>query len=80
MSEYIVNFGKDKSSMFVRLSMAEAASHGAKIQELIVRCRDCTHAVLWDATKADSMIDCDLIDKAVKPSHFCAWGERKIEQ
>lgn len=73
MSEYIVNFGDDKSSAFVRLAMAEVACHGAKLREEIVRCRDCKYYM------HSSWHRCDLhsIAHEVEPDGFCAWGERR---
>lgn len=44
MTEYVVDFGDEKSSAFVRLAMAQAEANGARLCEEIVRCRDCKHA------------------------------------
>ena len=40
-TEYVVDFGDCRSNQFVRLSMALIEQNGAKLQERIVRCRDC---------------------------------------
>lgn len=77
MSEYIVNFGDDKSSAFVRLAMAEVACHGAKLREEIVRCRDCRH---FKKGEEEQPIDwCGYFHDEVTPLGFCAWGERVSE-
>ena len=67
MSEYIVNFGDDKSSAFARLAMAEVACHGAKLCEEIVRCRDCKHY--------GKPYECWL--EVTEPDEFCSRGKRK---
>lgn len=66
MSEYIVDFGDEKSSAFVGLAMAQAEANGARLCEEIVRCRDCKHYEYcrFHANRPD------------KPNGFCAWGER----
>lgn len=40
-TEYVVDFGDYRSNQFVRLNMALIDHNGAKLQEKIVRCRDC---------------------------------------
>lgn len=72
MSEYIVNFG-DTSSAFVRLAMAEAEAHGARIAEPIVRCRDCK----WFMPYSNATY-CDRFASSlppVEPDDFCSWGD-----
>ena len=50
MTEYVVCFGDEKSSAFVRLAMAQAEANGARLCEPIVRCRDCKY-VRTDKTR-----------------------------
>lgn len=66
--EYVVNFGSDKSNRFVKLSMAEAEYHGARIGEPIVRCRDCKFK--------DEPWNC-AAPYHVEPNGFCSWGDRR---
>lgn len=73
--EYVVNFGSEKSSQFVKLSIAEVECHGARLGEHIVRCRDCKMLV-----KRGRRFYCDLNAGGfpeVEPDGFCAWGERR---
>ena len=76
-TEYVVDFGDYRSNQFVRLSMALIEHNGAKLQERIVRCRDCKDYRASDATchswqwhNWDAAIE-------VEPDGFCAWAERK---
>ena len=86
MTEYVVDFGDEKSSAFVRLAMAQAEANGARLCEEIVRCRDCKHANI------SSFGFCKYCEKFVLPDQdgygpdpqvnlpldfFCAYGERK---
>lgn len=74
MSEYIVDFGDEKSSAFVRLAMAQAEANGARLCEEVVRCRDCAH---WATeTKFTGM----CVGKQFNPDGFCAWSEKKEER
>lgn len=81
MSEYIVDFG-DKSSAFVGLAMAEAASHGANIKCEVVRCRDCKNY----KPRGDAKLTCRFTHPSMpntvewcyaEPDGFCAWGVRE---
>ena len=76
MTEYIVNFGDDKSSAFVRLAMAEVACHGAKLREEVVRCRDCEH--FYDDSLCDLGLENIGLYSMVEPDGFCAWGKRSL--
>jgi hypothetical protein len=84
MTEYVVDFGDEKSSAFVRLAMAQAESNGARLCEEIVRCRDCRYATI------SSLGLCKYCEKFVLPDQdgygpdpqvnlpldfFCAYGE-----
>ena len=40
-TEYVVDFGDYRSDNFARLNIALIKSNGAKLNESIVRCRDC---------------------------------------
>ena len=77
MSEYIVDFGDEKSSAFVRLAMAQAEANGARLREKIVRCRDCDYG-LYDG-KTCCRIDPGFDEYwfEVEPDGFCAWACRK---
>ena len=86
MTEYVVYFGDEKSSAFVRLAMAQVEANGARLCEEIVRCRDCEHATIstlgvckycemWalpdvDGYGCDSQVNLPL-------DFFCAYGKRK---
>ena len=82
--EYVVSFG-DKSSAFVGLAMAEAKSHGAKMCEPIVRCRDCKHGLLHGTecrhfAAYEPIAGGDEYEEmtySVRPDGFCAWGKRR---
>lgn len=79
MTEYVVDFGDEKSSAFVRLAMAEVEDHGAKLREEIVRCRDCRY---YDQNDEPSEVYpdrylCDLMANFLHPDGFCAWGEQR---
>lgn len=91
--EYIVNFGDDRSRAFVRLAMAEAENHGAKLREEIIRCRDCRHL---DDREARHLA-CNLLSMnewrmdgdrrvaetsflEVEPDGYCVWGEGKVDE
>lgn len=71
--EFVVNFGSEKSSQFVKLSIAEVECHGARLGEHIVRCRDCAK---W-ATEKRFTDGCCGSNGDANPDGFCAWGERK---
>lgn len=87
MSEYIVNFGDDKSSAFVRLAMAEVACHGAKLREEVVRCRDCKfyepsrwyESAIFPPLGTDIEHVCTFFADGVKvePDGFCKWASRR---
>ena len=75
MTEYVVDFGNEKSSTFVRLAMAQAESNGARLCEEIVRCRDCKRCMAY--AKATY---CDLFAHRLPNNEldgFCSWGERR---
>lgn len=58
--EYVVNFGSEKSSQFVKLSIAEVECHGARLGEHIVRCRDCkwfTPEQTWAEDRGLGMVE-----------------------
>ncbi|MBQ1449376.1 MAG: hypothetical protein IIZ12_00365 [Eggerthellaceae bacterium] len=85
-TEYVVDFGDYRSNQFVRLSMALIEQNGAKLQERIVRCRDCVHATISttgvckycemfvlpdvDGYGADSQVNLPL-------DFFCGFAKRK---
>jgi hypothetical protein len=71
MTEYVVDFGDEKSSAFVRLAMAQAESNGARLCEEIVRCIDCRLSIAggFGCGKWSEF-------ENVHPKGFCAWGER----
>lgn len=81
MTEYVVDFGDEKSSAFVRLAMAQAEANGARLCEEIVRCRDCK---LCDERYGRMLcrrdMSCDEIAIDVKLDGYCAWGERREDQ
>lgn len=77
-TEYVVDFGDYRSNQFVRLNMALIEQNGAKLQERIVRCRDCKwldHHNLYLCMLPDG--DGAYACWVVEPDGFCAWGERK---
>ena len=71
-TEYVVDFGDCRSNQFVRLSMALIEQYGAKLQERIVRCRDCRFSLAHGNGCGRNQ---DIYD--VEPDGFCAWAERK---
>lgn len=76
MTEYVVDFGDEKSSAFVRLAMAQAEANGARLCEEIVRCRDCK----WmskDTVHYKACYRLHAIEFMVEPDGFCKWGKRK---
>ena len=80
-TEYVVDFGDCRSNQFVRLNMALIDQNGAKLQERIVRCRDCKYYGCYDGSTWCSRTyeqvpsgTCDY--QTVEPNGFCAWGER----
>lgn len=85
MTEYIVDFGDERSSAFVRLAMAQAEANGARLQEEIVRCRDCRHMRTIDLSVyyGEHKHDLDICTRIkgvqlnAEPDGFCAWPERK---
>lgn len=88
-TEYLVDFGDYRSNRFVGLSMALIEQNGAKLQERIVRCRDCKHATIstmgvckycemfvlpdTDGYGADAQVNLPL-------DFFCAWGEKRTNE
>lgn len=87
--EYIVNFGDDRSSAFVRLAMAEVEIHGAKLREEIIRCKDCRHATInvhGVAKYCEKWLRPDddgygpIADICLPPDFFCGYGERKVDE
>jgi len=67
-TEYVVDFGDCRSSAFVGLAMAECANHGARLNERIVRCRDCERYER----------DCEWNSPELEePDGFCYWAKRK---
>ena len=85
-TEYVVDFGDNRSSKFVSLSMALIERNGAKLNERIVRCRDCRYATdRWSAYHGDNVTYCERFvhlagynqSAYVEPNGFCAWGERR---
>lgn len=90
MTEYVVDFGDEKSSAFVRLAMAQAEANGARLCEEIVRCRDCKHArhyhpIDWRTGKPHETVEewyCEWHSNAegaseIEPNGYCAWASRK---
>lgn len=77
MSEYIVDFGDEKSSAFVRLAMAQAETNGARLCEEVVRCKDCAHGMREGTICAVLTHDWEDYWFNVEPEGFCKWGERK---
>lgn len=76
-TEYVVDFGDYRSNRFVMLNMTLIKQNGAKLQERIVRCRDC---VYFDKYENDEISVCYRFDNEqpiVEPDGFCAWGERR---
>lgn len=76
MTEYIVDFGDEKSSAFVRLAMAQAEANGACLREDIVRCKNCRYCMsYWKANY------CDYFKYSIEHLNgFCAWGERRKDE
>ena len=77
-TEYVVDFGDYRSNRFVGLNMVLIKQNGAKLQERIVRCRDCRY---YDQNDEPSEVYpdrylCDLMANFLHPDGFCAWGER----
>ena len=74
-TEYVVDFGDYRSNRFVGLNMVLIKQNGAKLQERIVRCRDCIGLVeTWDGW------ECERFSgeyHRAEPDGFCAWGERR---
>lgn len=78
MTEYIVDFGDEKSSAFVRLAMAQAEANGARLCEEIVRCRDCKHATIDQSDhEYREPLWCGLFHMDVSLDGFCACGKRR---
>ena len=73
-TEYIVDFGDCRSKQFVRLSMALIEQNGAKLGELIVRCRDCAY---YTEDDMEYYHYCGSWCEQVEPDGFCKWGERR---
>ena len=82
-TEYVVDFGDYRSNQFVRLNMALIEQNGAKLQERIVRCRDCVH---YDPHPTDDGVcflpdgDGDFARWEVEPDGFCKWSERRTDE
>ena len=84
-TEYVVDFGDYRSNRFVELSMALIEQNSAKLEERIVRCRDCEHwyegvcyrlSRLYDPSMSGTDIAVDGLFE-VKPEGYCAWAERR---
>lgn len=80
-TEYVVDFGDYRSSAFVGLAMAECANHGAKLNERIVRCRDCAKWHHIDTEDGIRYGECDEWKRAdsycvpaTNEDGFCAWA------
>ena len=83
-TEYVVDFGDYRSNQFVRLNMALIEQNGAKLQERIVRCRDCKHFTPKGTHKFENgKVNADYCVYVrgwmlqITPDGFCAWGERR---
>ena len=83
-TEYVVDFGDCRSNQFVRLSMALIEHNGAKLQERIVRCRDCEHFTPKGTHKFENgKVNADYCKYVrgwmlqITPDGFCAWAKRK---
>ena len=75
MTEYVVYFGDEKSSAFVRLAMAQVEANGARLCEEIVRCRDCVH---FEPTAKNGICHrSEFLPMWAEPNGFCKWAERK---
>lgn len=68
-TEYVVDFGDCRSSAFVGLAMAECANHGARLNERIVRCRDCEYLNLVSKCPCGFYALEDM-------DGYCKWGKR----
>lgn len=90
-TEYVVDFGDNRSNRFVELSMALIEQNSAKLGEEIVRCRDCKdvhHRPNWQPDKRFKPQDLWLCEAEwcmgfegdhprVEPDGFCAWASRR---
>lgn len=83
-TEYVVDFGDYRSNQFVRLNMALIEQNGAKLQERIVRCRDCKHFTPKGTHKFENgKVNADYCEYVrgwmlqITPDGFCSWAERR---
>ena len=75
-TEYIVDFGDNRSIQYVRLNMALIKQNGAKRLEGIVRCKDCKHATFDQSDHEYRELLCGLFNIDVSLDGFCAWGKK----
>ena len=74
-TEYVVDFGDYRSDNFARLNIALIKSNGAKLNESIVRCRDCINYTTDELGDYCTLMDFE--DVKSMADMFCAWGEHK---
>ena len=78
-TEYVVDFGDCRSNRFVMLNMVLIKQNGAKLQERIVRCRDCEEFKPYH-TYAGMELDygkCMEHERETNADRFCWWAERR---
>ena len=80
-TEYVVDFGDCRSNRFVGLNMTLIKQNGAKLQERIVRCKDCVAYEPYH-TYAGMKLDygeCMQHRRQTNDDRFCWWAERRTD-